>query len=60
MRTEWNANERGENLTQKAYHEQEKMLLTLKPYPRAVLMRTASAWNLLPKTDHLNASLTAV
>jgi len=60
MKTEWSVNEHAENLTQKECPDQVKMLHTLKPYPREVLMRTASAWNLLPKTDHLNASLTAV
>ena len=59
MKTEWSVNEHAENSTQKELHEQVKMLPTLKPYPRAVLMRTASAWNLLPRTDHLNASQTA-
>jgi len=60
MKTEWSVNEHAENLTQRVCPEQVKTLHTLKPYPRAVLMLTASAWNLLPKTDHLNASQTAV
>lgn len=58
MKTEWSVNEHAENSMQRECQEQVKTLLTLKPYPREVLMLTASAWNLLPKTDHLNASLT--
>ena len=58
MKTEWSVNEHAENLMQREYQEKVKTWHTLKPYPREVLMRTASAWNLLPKTDHSNASLT--
>jgi hypothetical protein len=58
MKTEWSVNEHAENLTQKECPEQVKMLLTLKPYPREVLMLTASAWNLLPRTDRLKDALT--
>ena len=58
MKTEWSVNEHAENSTQRVYPEQVKMLLMLKPYPKAVLMRTASAWNLLPRTDRLKDALT--
>ena len=58
MKTEWSVNEHAENSTQRVYPEQVKMWHTLKPYPRAVLMLTASAWNLLPRTDRLKDALT--
>ena len=58
MKTEWNGNEHEESLTLKEYQERVKMLPTLKPYQKAVLMLTASAWSHPPKTDHLNAALT--
>lgn len=59
MKTEWNVNEHAESSTQRVYPEQVKTWHMLKPYPKAVLIRTAFAWNLLPKTDHLNDAPTA-
>lgn len=58
MKTEWKDNEHEESLTLKAYLERVKTSPTLKPYQKAVLTLTASAWSRRQRTDHLNADPT--